>query len=106
MSESAVSHQLRVLRSMRMVTYRQKGRNVYYSLTEEGALVRRLPSAIELYRYIKAQSTYQSMINAPFYLNLLVEHHILDILPVPSSIFFISAQHLHLGVLVGADWAC
>ena len=29
MGESAVSHQLRVLKSMRMVNYRKEGRNVY-----------------------------------------------------------------------------
>jgi DNA-binding transcriptional ArsR family regulator len=32
MSESAVSHQLRNLRAMRLVTYRKQGRNVFYSL--------------------------------------------------------------------------
>ncbi len=32
MSESAVSHQLRNLRTMRLVTYRKQGRNVFYSL--------------------------------------------------------------------------
>jgi DNA-binding transcriptional ArsR family regulator len=32
MGESAVSHQLRVLRSQRLVTYRRQGRNVYYGL--------------------------------------------------------------------------
>jgi ArsR family transcriptional regulator, lead/cadmium/zinc/bismuth-responsive transcriptional repressor len=44
MSESAVSHQLRVLKSMRMVNYRKEGRNVYYSLADS--------QAIELYRSI------------------------------------------------------
>ncbi|MBD1846062.1 helix-turn-helix transcriptional regulator [Cyanobacteria bacterium FACHB-63] len=34
MSESAVSHQLRALRSMRLVEYRKQGRNVYYSLKD------------------------------------------------------------------------
>jgi ArsR family transcriptional regulator, lead/cadmium/zinc/bismuth-responsive transcriptional repressor len=34
MGESAVSHQLRVLRSMRLVKYRKTGRNVYYSLAD------------------------------------------------------------------------
>ncbi|MBD1825795.1 helix-turn-helix transcriptional regulator [Cyanobacteria bacterium FACHB-DQ100] len=34
MSESAVSHQLRALRSMRLVGYRKQGRNVYYSLKD------------------------------------------------------------------------
>ena len=42
MGESAVSHQLRVLKSMRMVNYRKEGRNVYYSLADS--------QAIELYR--------------------------------------------------------
>jgi ArsR family transcriptional regulator, lead/cadmium/zinc/bismuth-responsive transcriptional repressor len=44
MGESAVSHQLRVLRSMRMVNYRKEGRNVYYSLADS--------QAIDLYRSI------------------------------------------------------
>ncbi len=35
MSDSAVSHQLRILRSARLVTYRKEGRNVYYSLADE-----------------------------------------------------------------------
>ena len=35
MGESAVSHQLRVLRSQRLVKYRRKGRNVYYSMADE-----------------------------------------------------------------------
>lgn len=47
MGESAVSHQLRVLKSMRMVNYRKEGRNVYYSLADS--------QAIELYRSISAQ---------------------------------------------------
>lgn len=34
LSESAVSHQLRVLRSARLVKYRKEGRNVYYSLAD------------------------------------------------------------------------
>ena len=34
MGESAVSHQLRVLRSHRLVKYRRRGRNVYYSLSD------------------------------------------------------------------------
>jgi ArsR family transcriptional regulator, lead/cadmium/zinc/bismuth-responsive transcriptional repressor len=46
MGESAVSHQLRVLRSMRMVNYRKEGRNVYYSLTNS--------PAINLYRLLSA----------------------------------------------------
>ncbi len=35
MGESAVSHQLRVLRSQRLVTYRRQGRNVYYGLADD-----------------------------------------------------------------------
>ncbi len=35
MGESAVSHQLRVLRSQRLVKYRRQGRKVYYSLADE-----------------------------------------------------------------------
>ena len=34
MTESAVSHQLRVLRTMRLVSYRKRGRNVYYCLKD------------------------------------------------------------------------
>ncbi|MBL1178450.1 MAG: helix-turn-helix transcriptional regulator [Pantanalinema sp. GBBB05] len=34
-SESAVSHQLRILRSHRLVKYRRVGRNVYYSLADK-----------------------------------------------------------------------
>ncbi len=34
MSESAVSHQLRSLRAMRLVSYRKQGRNVFYSLKD------------------------------------------------------------------------
>ncbi|GAP96510.1 ArsR/SmtB family transcription factor [Leptolyngbya sp. NIES-2104] len=34
MTESAVSHQLRALRSMRLVGYRKQGRNVFYSLKD------------------------------------------------------------------------
>ncbi len=34
MSESAVSHQLRILRTMALVKYRREGRNVYYSLAD------------------------------------------------------------------------
>lgn len=35
MTESAVSHQLRVLRSMRLVSYRKRGRSVYYCLKDD-----------------------------------------------------------------------
>jgi ArsR family transcriptional regulator, lead/cadmium/zinc/bismuth-responsive transcriptional repressor len=34
-SQSAVSHQLRLLRAMRMVKYRKEGRMVYYSLDDQ-----------------------------------------------------------------------
>lgn len=34
MTESAVSHQLRVLRTMRLVSYRKRGRSVYYCLKD------------------------------------------------------------------------
>lgn len=34
MSESAVSHQLRTLRTMRLVSYRREGRNIYYGLAD------------------------------------------------------------------------
>ncbi|PAX52734.1 ArsR/SmtB family transcription factor [Brunnivagina elsteri] len=34
MSESAVCHQLRLLKVMRLVSYRREGRNVYYSLVD------------------------------------------------------------------------
>lgn len=35
LSQSAVSHQLRLLRAMRLVKYRKEGRVVYYSLDDE-----------------------------------------------------------------------
>lgn len=35
MSQSAVSHQLRVLRNLRLVKFRKSGKNVYYSLDDE-----------------------------------------------------------------------
>lgn len=38
MSESAVSHQLRALRSLRMVSYRKQGRNVFYYLKDSHVL--------------------------------------------------------------------
>jgi DNA-binding transcriptional ArsR family regulator len=34
MTESAVSHQLRVLRTMRLVRYQKRGRSVYYCLKD------------------------------------------------------------------------
>ncbi|MGF1458338.1 MAG: ArsR/SmtB family transcription factor [Leptolyngbyaceae cyanobacterium] len=38
MTESAVSHQLRVLRNMRLVSYRKRGRAVYYCLKDHHIL--------------------------------------------------------------------
>lgn len=38
MTESAVSHQLRTLRTMRLVGYRRQGRNVFYSLKDSHVL--------------------------------------------------------------------
>jgi DNA-binding transcriptional ArsR family regulator len=38
MTESAVSHQLRTLRSMRLVGYRRQGRNVFYCLKDSHVL--------------------------------------------------------------------
>lgn len=35
MSQSAVSHQLRILRNMRLVKYRKEGKSVYYSLNDQ-----------------------------------------------------------------------
>lgn len=35
MGKSAVSHQLRVMRSQRLVTYRRQGRNGYYGLADD-----------------------------------------------------------------------
>ena len=35
LSQSAISHQLRLLRAMRLVKYRKEGRVVYYSLDDE-----------------------------------------------------------------------
>jgi len=34
MSESAVCHQLRLLKAIRLVSYRREGRNVYYNLAD------------------------------------------------------------------------
>ena len=34
MSESAVSHQLRLLRNLRLVKHRREGRNIYYTLAD------------------------------------------------------------------------
>lgn len=38
MSESAVSHQLRTLRAMRLVSYRKRGRKVFYRLLDHHVL--------------------------------------------------------------------
>ncbi len=38
MSESAVSHQLRLLRTMRLVSYKKQGRKVYYRLQDHHVL--------------------------------------------------------------------
>lgn len=46
MGESAVSHQLRILRSQRLVKYRREGRNIYYSLADS--------HVVTLYREISA----------------------------------------------------
>ncbi|HZK41882.1 MAG TPA: metalloregulator ArsR/SmtB family transcription factor [Clostridia bacterium] len=35
MSQSAVSHQLRILRQARMVSYRKEGRHTWYSLADD-----------------------------------------------------------------------
>lgn len=35
MSQSAISHQLRVLRNLRIVKYRKEGKMVYYSLDDD-----------------------------------------------------------------------
>lgn len=43
MTDSAVSHQLRLFKAMRLVSYRRSGRNIYYSLADH--------HIIDLYRY-------------------------------------------------------
>lgn len=35
MHQTAISHQLKILRHMRLVTYRKEGRNVFYSLNDQ-----------------------------------------------------------------------
>lgn len=44
MTESAVCHQLRLLKAMHLVNYRREGRNVYYSLADSHLL--------NLYRFL------------------------------------------------------
>ena len=34
MHQTAISHQLKILRHLRLVTYRKEGRNVFYSLDD------------------------------------------------------------------------
>lgn len=38
MTQSAVSHQLRLMRNMKLVKYRKEGKSVYYSLDDEHIL--------------------------------------------------------------------
>lgn len=38
MTQSAVSHQLRLMRNMRLVKYRKEGKSVYYSLDDDHIL--------------------------------------------------------------------
>ncbi len=59
MSESAVSHQLRVLRSMGLVNYRKQGRNVFYSLSDSHALniYRELLSHLDFSRSVRLPDT-------------------------------------------------
>jgi DNA-binding transcriptional ArsR family regulator len=35
MSQSAISHQLRLLRAAKLVRYRKEGKNVFYSLDDD-----------------------------------------------------------------------
>ena len=37
-SQSALSHQLRILRSQRMVTFRREGKNAFYRLTDHSII--------------------------------------------------------------------
>jgi DNA-binding transcriptional ArsR family regulator len=39
MNESAVSHQLRTLRAIRLVTFRKQGRHVFYRLQDDHVLI-------------------------------------------------------------------
>ncbi len=55
MTKSAVSHQLRTLRHMRLVRYRREGKNVFYALDDEH--VRRvIGTALEHLQHEDAQS--------------------------------------------------
>lgn len=51
MSQSAISHQLRVLRNLRLVKHRKEGKNVYYSLDDEH-IFRILDEGLEHIRHI------------------------------------------------------
>ncbi|MFZ5945891.1 MAG: ArsR/SmtB family transcription factor [Bacillota bacterium] len=51
MSQSAISHQLRVLRNLRLVKYRKDGKNVFYSLDDEH-IFRILDEGLEHIRHI------------------------------------------------------
>jgi ArsR family transcriptional regulator, lead/cadmium/zinc/bismuth-responsive transcriptional repressor len=53
MGESAVSHQLRVLRAARLVKYRREGRNIYYSLADH--------HVVNLYNEVAAHLTETSL---------------------------------------------
>ena len=57
MSQSSVSHQLRVLRQSRLVRYRRDGKNAYYSLNDEhvGSVIQMaLEHVREMYRPVAA----------------------------------------------------
>jgi DNA-binding transcriptional ArsR family regulator len=45
MTESAVCHQLRLFKAMRLVNYRREGKNVYYSLVDS--------HIVDLYRFVE-----------------------------------------------------
>lgn len=51
MSQSAISHQLRVLRNLRLVKHRKIGKNVYYSLDDDH-IFRILDQGIEHIKHI------------------------------------------------------
>lgn len=50
MSQSAISHQLRVLRNLRLVKHRKEGKNVIYSL-DDGHIFKILDQGIEHIRH-------------------------------------------------------